>query len=212
MLSYIYVYAGACVFNSFVPRHNLSHILSPLQGLFTIGAAINTGIVLGSCAMFMGILQLIFLTFGQKNGPFTLAGDTLPQVATLIVPQIAAVASLGVVGVGVICIVAVGETGTGVVGLKWCEGAGKACWMASGTSSYALGSYGASLVVLGLFACAVDMKLVQTSEILQNWNALGPLYIVMGALTLGAVGNTGAFDEYKEQRWKDGGGSFPPPL
>lgn len=166
-------------------------------GIFTIGAASNTGIVLGAFAMFMCFLQLVLhVGSGARNGPYVLSGDTLSRRACIAVQLFAALAALAVAATGIICIVGVAQRGTGSAGLRWCEegdrhASGHDCWLGTGTSDYALGSYGASLVVLGLFACAVDLRLVRQTESLQDWNALGPLYIVMGALTMGAAGNTG---------------------
>ena len=144
--------------------------------------------------MFMCFLQLLLQIWGHRNGPYILSGDSISHRTRVTVQLFAAVSALAVAAVGIICIVGVVRKGTGAAGIRWCssqETTGHDCWLGTGRSDYALGSYGASLVVLGLFACAVDLRLVRKTESLQDWNALGPLYIVMGALTLGAAGNTG---------------------
>eukprot|EP00047_Mylnosiga_fluctuans_P006062 m.244589 g.244589 ORF g.244589 m.244589 type:complete len:299 (+) comp14475_c0_seq1:191-1087(+) len=167
-----------------------------LCGAFCIGAAANTGIVLGAFAMFMGFIQLIlYVFFGHRKGPIIFAGDGLPRATAILVQILAAICALAVAAVGIMCIVAVSHQSSGIVGLVWCEvggeNTGHTCWLQTGTSDYALGSYGASLMVMGFFLCAVDLRLVQNAEQLQDWHTLGPIYMVLGTLTLGAVGNTG---------------------
>jgi hypothetical protein len=196
------VKVATTILNLLAPTSNAFHTPfahALLAGVFTIGAAANTGIMLGSFAMLMGLLQVVSAMCGSRNGPLVIYGDSLSQASTLLVQVCAAIVALTVAAVGIMCIVAVVRNSTGVVGLRWCESdsdpnkklTNRECWLGTDQSDYALGSYGASLLVLGLFACAVDLRLLQQAASLQGWNVLGPLYIVLGALTLGAVGNTG---------------------
>eukprot|EP00051_Salpingoeca_urceolata_P035139 m.28397 g.28397 ORF g.28397 m.28397 type:complete len:294 (-) comp8821_c0_seq1:31-912(-) len=165
-------------------------------GLLALGASRNLGIVVGSIAMFFGVVQvIIWLATGQTNGRFKIGGGHMSQVTVVLTQLFVLASSIGVSAVGIMVIVALSRNAE-KAGLKWFEPSdAERSWFGHGEvtgedfSEYALGAYGAALVLLGILNALANLKVLHRS--LQSWSLLGPCGLMLGVLAFGGAGNTG---------------------
>eukprot|EP00054_Salpingoeca_dolichothecata_P027670 m.204036 g.204036 ORF g.204036 m.204036 type:complete len:298 (-) comp26016_c0_seq1:30-923(-) len=171
-----------------------------LPSLLCLGAARNTGIVCGSVGMVMGLVQLlVWALTKERQGPLEFANSEFGRKSVLLIQFFCTLTTLATVAVGIMTIVSAVRDDTAEQDLKWCvkgeiTDAGKTydnCWVAHGPpTDFAIGCYGATLAITGLMLLLGNIK-VAPSFLNTDWSWLGTSSMVVGVLTLGAVGNLG---------------------
>ena len=165
-------------------------------GVLTLGTARNTGIICGSFAAFVGVVQ-IMVYVGSRSFPngFSVSNTRLPAWVVVISRFLAACNMLAVTATGAVVLYAISKDDNydiQVRGLRWCadERDGN-CWLETETNTFALGSYGVALMLLGITGLLGALNVWARVRQLRNTSSLGAFALGCGVVCLGAAGNTG---------------------
>jgi hypothetical protein len=165
-------------------------------GALTLGTARNTGIVCGSFAAFVGVLQIMVYvgTSSFPNG-FSVSDTRLPGWVVMFSRFLAACDMLAVAATGGVVLYGISKDDNfevEVQGLRWCSDERNGnCWIETETNTFALGSYGVALMLLGISGLLGALNVWARVRKLRNTTSLGAFALGCGVVCLGAAGNTG---------------------
>eukprot|EP00730_Choanoeca_flexa_P010943 TRINITY_DN21787_c0_g1_i1.p1 TRINITY_DN21787_c0_g1~~TRINITY_DN21787_c0_g1_i1.p1 ORF type:complete len:291 (+),score=53.45 TRINITY_DN21787_c0_g1_i1:143-1015(+) len=180
---------------------NISFLDTPLgyllpTGVIALGTARNTGIVSGSFAALVGLLQLlIFVVSSDYPAGFSISNASLPAWVVVFSRFLTACTMLAVMGTGAVVMYAISKDDNidiDVKGLEWCSDVRNGnCWLETDTNTFALGSYGVALMLLGITGLLGALNIWSKVGRLRNTTALGAYALACGVVCFGAAGNTG---------------------
>lgn len=166
-------------------------------GIITLATSRNTGIVAGGLAVFVGLMQvLVGIVTGETRPPCSISGLVVPTWYIVFVRGLTFAVMLGVTAVGAICLYsAAKEDDKGSLddrSLKWCAVEDNYdCWLRADSTSFALGAYGITLVLGGVFGIVGSLNMWHRLSSLRRTTAIGTYTLAAGGLCLGAAGNSG---------------------